>query len=208
MANLVLIRHGESEWNAKGLWTGLNDVSLNKNGEKEAQEAADVLKDYHFDYIFLSKLKRAKETYEIIKKINQLDNIPVIEDSALNERDYGIYAGKNKWEIKKELGDEEFLKIRRSWNHPIPKGESLEDVYNRVVPYFKSEILPKLKEQKNVLAVAHGNSLRALIKYLENISDEDIPKLEMATGEVYIYEIDKNGKVISKEIKGSHPNNV
>ncbi|MBI3069894.1 MAG: 2,3-bisphosphoglycerate-dependent phosphoglycerate mutase [Candidatus Levybacteria bacterium] len=121
---------------------------------------------------------------------------------SLNERDYGEFTGKNKWQIKEEVGDEEFLKIRRGFDHPIPGGETLKDVFSRVVPYYQAQILPYLKNGKNVLIVAHGNSLRALVKYLENISDADISGLEIETGEILIYEIDQNEAVISKNRKG------
>lgn len=208
MAYLILVRHGESKWNAKGLWTGWTDISLSKKGREEAQKAGEALKNIKIDLAYVSKLKRSKETLDEIKKILNLDNIDTIESGALNERNYGDFTGKNKWEIKKEVGDEEFLKIRRGWDYPIPAGESLKDVYNRTVPYFKNNILSNLKAGKNIIVSAHSNSLRALVKYLDNISDKDIPNLEIATGEIYIYQIDENGNVVSKEIRLSRPNLV
>src|SRR3989344_1645460 len=164
MSKLILIRHGESEWNAKGLWTGLTDISLSEKGRKEAALAGKSLKDIKIDLAFISVLKRAKETLDEIKKTLNINSLPTIENKALNEKDYGDFTGKNKWEIKKEFGDEMFRQIRRGWAYQIPNGESLRDVYNRTVPYYQKEILPKLMEGKNVLIVAHGNSLRALIK--------------------------------------------
>ena len=128
-------------------------------------------------------------------------DIPTIAAEALNERDYGIFTGKNKWDIKKQVGDEQFKNIRRAWDVGIKKGESLKDVYGRVIPYYQTEILPKLENGKNVIVVAHGNSLRALVKYLENISDKNVENLEIATGQVYVYKIDERGKIISKEIR-------
>ena len=128
-------------------------------------------------------------------------DVPTVAAAALNERDYGIYTGKNKWDIKKEVGDEQFKNIRRGWDFGIEKGESLKDVYARVVPYYQTEILPKLESGKNVIVAAHGNSLRALVKYLENISDKDVENLEIATGQVYAYKIDDRGKIISKEVR-------
>lgn len=208
MAFLVLVRHGQSEWNAKGLWTGLTDVSLNEKGKEEAEIAGKELKDITFDLAFTSALKRAKETYAIIKRVLNLDEIPVFEDAALNEKNYGIFTGKNKWEVKKELGEEEFLKIRRSWDYPIENGESLKDVYDRVVPYYQTKILPQLKMSKNVLVCASGNSIRALVKYLDHITDTDISSLEIATGEIYLYQIDSDGKVIAKEKRLNRPNLV
>lgn len=191
MATLILVRHGESIWNKKGIWTGLTDISLSKEGIEESRQAASKLRRKKIDIAHTSLLKRAKETLDIIKKTLNIPNLHVVENKALNERDYGKLTGKNKWEIEKEYGDEKFFQIRRGWDVPIPKGETLKDVYNRVVPYYQKEILPKLKEGKNVLIVAHGNSLRALIKYIKNISDEDISKLELKTGDVYFYKVDQ-----------------
>ncbi|MCL5438623.1 MAG: 2,3-diphosphoglycerate-dependent phosphoglycerate mutase [Patescibacteria group bacterium] len=203
MANLILVRHGESEWNAKGLWTGLTDIPLSENGRLQAEGSAELLKDLQINLSYTSLLSRSKETLEIILQSLGLTNIQIIENKALNERDYGIYTGKNKWDIKKEVGDERFLTIRRSWDFVIPQGESLKDVYNRVVPYYQTEILPKLKSGKNVIIVAHGNSIRALVKYLENISNENIQNIEIGLGEIYIYKIDENGNTAGKEIRSN-----
>ena len=202
MAYLVLIRHGESEWNAKGLWTGWTDIPLSAKGHEEAKLAGEALKDIQFDLAYTSALKRAKETLVDIQKVTGQMDLPTTEDKALNERNYGDLTGKNKWEVKEQVGEEAFQKLRRSWDYPPPNGESLKMVYERVLPYYENEILPKLKEGKNIIIAAHGNSLRALIKHLDNISDEEIPNLEMATGGIYIYQIDPEGKVLSKEIRG------
>jgi 2,3-bisphosphoglycerate-dependent phosphoglycerate mutase len=199
MAKLILIRHGESEWNKAGLWTGLTDIGLSEKGKEEARLAGEKLKGISIDFAFTSVLLRAKQTLDEIKGVLGID-VPTVEDQALNERNYGIYTGKNKWGIKKEVGDEQFKKIRRGWDVSIENGESLKDVYNRVAPYYQAEILPKLKENKNILVSAHGNSLRALVKYLENLSDNDIENLEIATGEVYIYVLDGQGTILSKQI--------
>ena len=199
MAYLILVRHGESEWNEKGLWTGLADIGLTEKGKEEARLAGEKLKVLPIDIAFTSVLIRAKQTLDEIKSVLGID-VPTFEDKALNERNYGIYTGKNKWEIQKEVGEEQFQKIRRGWDVPIQNGESLKDVYNRVIPYYQSEILPKLKDGKNILIVAHGNSLRALTKYLENISDKNISKLEIEIGEVNVFEINSNGNIITKKI--------
>ena len=199
MAYLILVRHGESEWNEKGLWTGLTDIGLTEKGKEEARLAGEKLKVLPVDFAFTSQLIRAKQTLDEVKNVLGID-VPTFEDKALNERDYGIYTGKNKWEIQKEVGEEQFQKIRRGWDVPIQNGESLKDVYNRVIPYYQSEILPKLKDGKNILIVAHGNSLRALTKYLENISDKNISKLEIEIGEVNVFEINSNGNIITKKI--------
>ncbi|HVZ66865.1 MAG TPA: 2,3-bisphosphoglycerate-dependent phosphoglycerate mutase [Patescibacteria group bacterium] len=205
MSYLVLVRHGKSEWNEKGLWTGWRDIPLNQIGFEEAKRTGEQLRDIHFDYAYTSALIRAKQTLEeILKTIDQHPNI--VENKALNERDYGDYTEKNKWQVKEEVGEEAFQKIRRSWDYPPPNGESLKMVYDRAVPYFEEEIEPKLKEGKNVLIAAHGNSLRALVKYLENIPDEKIAELEIGTGEAYVYKVDSEGKIESKEIRGENTN--
>ena len=201
MAYLVLVRHGESEWNAKGLWTGWTDIGLSEKGFEEAQEAGEAIQDIHFDYAFVSDLLRAKQTLEKIQEATGQTEVVIISDPALKERNYGDMTGKNKWEIRKQVGDEEFQKLRRSWDYPPPNGESLKMVYERVIPYYQEKILPLLKEEKNVLISAHGNSLRALIKYLEKISDDAISNLEMPTGGVYLYQLDQQGNVINKEIR-------
>lgn len=202
MAYLVLVRHGESVWNAKGIWTGLTDVDLTEKGLDEARTAGEVIKDINFQVAFVSPLRRSEETLREIEKVLGT-TIPRIQSAAITERDYGDYTGKNKWQVKEQIGEEAFLKLRRSWDYLIPNGESLKDVYKRVVSYYQEYILPELKKGKNVLVSAHGNSLRALVKYLDGISDEGIAKLEIPTGQVLIYSIDQDGKIISKEIKSS-----
>lgn len=201
MAYLVLVRHGESEWNAKSLWTGWTDVELTERGRGQARVAATLLKNMKFDICFTSVLKRAKDTWKEISKEIHATDIPTIEDKALNERDYGDLTGKNKWKIKEEYGEELFQKWRRSWEERPPKGESLKDVSERVVPYYEAKILPELRKDKNVIVVAHGNSLRALMKYLENIPDNEISKVEIGLSEAYVYEFDKEGKIVGKEVR-------
>jgi len=200
MAVLALVRHGESTWNAKGVWTSWQDPPLSQKGFEEARQAGELLKGVNFDIAYVSDLLRAKQTLEEIEKVLGV-SLATFENSALNERDYGDYTGKNKWEIQLELGEAGFKKLRRGWNVPIPNGETLKDVYDRVIPYYQSEILPKLKASKNVLISAHGNSLRALVKYLDGLSDSDVENLEIATGEVIIYKIDNDGNVTGKEVR-------
>lgn len=203
MAQLILVRHGESLWNKEGKWTGLTDIELSKKGKQEARQAAATLQDTPFDLAYSSALLRAQQTLsEMLTYLGKKD-VPITVSDALDERDYGTYTGKNKWEVKKEVGNEQFHKIRRSWDYPIPGGESLQDVYNRVVPYYQKTILPQLQAGHNVIIAAHGNSLRALIKYLEHIADENIASVELGTGEVYLYTIDAQGTVTNKEIKNS-----
>lgn len=200
MGYLVLVRHGESEWNAKGLWTGWTDIGLSNKGREEARLAGEKIKDIPFNLAFVSKLIRSKQTLDEIEKVLGTA-LPREESQSLNERNYGIFTGKNKFEIEKELGEEEFKKLRRGWDVPVENGESLKQVYERVLPYYKEKIEPKLTEGKNVIISAHGNSLRALVKYLDNVADEQIPNLEIATGQVYVYNIDSNGKTVSKEVR-------
>lgn len=201
MSYLCLIRHGESTWNKAGAWTGQIDISLNEEGRDEAKKDGLLLKEYKFDIAYISKLRRAQQTLDEIKNVIGVLDLPTIKDSALNERDYGDLTGKNKQDVEKKYGEEQFLKWRRGWNDKVPNGETLEDVYNRVIPFYKTQILPKIKDGKNVLVVAHGNSLRALIKFLDNISDEDIQNFELETGEVYIYKLDATPEIVSKEIR-------
>lgn len=202
MPYLVLVRHGESEWNAKGIWTGLTDVDLSEKGKEEARAAGRAVKDINLQIAFVSPLKRADENLKEMESVFGI-TLPRIKSEAITERDYGDYTGKNKWQAKEQLGDEEFLKLRRSWDYPVPHGESLKDVYARVVPYYQQYILPELKGGKNVLVSAHGNSLRALVKFLDNIPDQDIAQLEIPTGQVLVYQVNSEGKIVSKEIKGA-----
>lgn len=204
MAKLTLIRHTKSEWNALGLWTGWTDVPLAEEGRVQAKTTAEHVRDLKIDRAYTSTLKRVKETWDIIQKTLGWD-VPTSEDAALNERHYGIYAGKNKWEIQKQVGEAEFKRIRRSWDHPIPEGETLEDVYNRAVPFFEKEVLPQLKAGKNIALIASGNSLRALVKRLEDLSEEEVLNLEFGIGEAYVYDIDAGGAIIGKEIRAGNP---
>jgi 2,3-bisphosphoglycerate-dependent phosphoglycerate mutase len=206
MAYLALVRHGESEWNTLGLWTGWRDVALTEKGHAEARQAAEALDGIKLDVAYTSKLQRARQTLDDVTATLGIRDLPVIEDAALNERDYGDLTAKNKWDVQKEYGEEQFLKWRRSWDYPVPGGETLKDVYARVAPYYDQRILPDLKAGKNVIVAAHGNSLRALVKHLENIPDDEIASLEIGTGEVYLYEVDPTGKIISKTIRATNPN--
>lgn len=197
MPNLVLIRHGESEWNKENRFTGWIDIPLSENGREEAKKAGEKLKGMKFDKGYTSVLKRATETYEIAVKIAGID-IPVEKDKALNERMYGDLQGLNKDECRKKFGAEQVQIWRRSYDTPPPNGESLKDTADRTLPYYKLKIEPELKAGDNILVVAHGNSLRALIMYLENLSGEQIVKVEIPTGVPILYELDENLKIIVK----------
>ncbi|MFA6354968.1 MAG: 2,3-bisphosphoglycerate-dependent phosphoglycerate mutase [Candidatus Paceibacterota bacterium] len=202
MGKLVLVRHHESEWNKLGKWTGVVDVHLSPQGFEGSKKMGELIKDFYFDQIFTSAQIRSQETLaSMLTTMPLAVNIPIESSKAINERDYGDYTGKNKWDMEKILGEEEFLRIRRSWDAPIPNGESLKMVYARSVPFFLEKILPILREGKNVLVVAHGNSIRATMKYIENISDEGIAKVEMIFGSVLIYDLDTEGHMMNKEIR-------
>ena len=198
--NLILIRHGQSEWNALNQFTGWKDPDLTATGIQEAHNAGKIINslEINFDLVFTSALIRAQNTAEIIlKEISQ--SLPTIKDQALNERNYGDLAGLNKDDARKRWGDEQVHIWRRSYDIPPPGGESLKDTGERVLPFFMKEILPHVCEGKNVLVAAHGNSLRSLIKFLDNISDEDIVKLEIPTGAPIHYVINEDGSVKSKK---------
>ena len=223
MINLVLVRHGQSIWNLENKFTGWTDVGLSSNGVNEAIEAGKVLKEkgFTFDLAYTSVLKRAEDTLTyILKKMNE-ENIEIRRSWKLNERHYGALQGLNKDETRKKYGDEQVLLWRRSatvrppeleltdsrypGNDPkysnltkeeLPRTENLVDTIKRVVEYFKEEIEPELKNNKKIIIVAHGNSLRGLIKYLDNISDEDIISLELETGNPICYELEDDLKPI------------
>jgi len=195
-SNLVLVRHGQSEWNKKNLFTGWKDPKLTELGIEEAIKAGKLLKtkEMKFDIMFTSDLFRAQETGRLIlENMNQLD-IPVIKNQSLNERNYGDLAGLNKDDAREKWGEEQVHIWRRSFDIPPPGGESLKDTAERVLPYFHSEILPKAEEGLDVLVAAHGNSLRALVMELEGISSDEIVKLEIATGDPLTYELSE-GKI-------------
>ena len=198
--NLILIRHGQSEWNALNQFTGWKDPDLTAKGIEEAHNAGKIINNLkiNFDLVFTSALIRAQNTAEIIlKEINQ--PLSTIKNQALNERNYGDLAGLNKDDARKRWGDEQVHIWRRSYDVPPPGGESLKDTGERVLPFFMKEILPQVCKGKNVLVAAHGNSLRSLIKFLDNISDEDIVKLEIPTGAPIHYVINEDGSVKSKK---------
>ena len=198
--NLILIRHGQSEWNALNQFTGWKDPDLTATGIQEAHNAGKIISslEINFDLVFTSALIRAQNTAEIIlKEISQ--PLPTIKDQALNERNYGDLAGLNKDDARKRWGDEQVHIWRRSYDIPPPGGESLKDTGERVLPFFIKEILPHVCDGKNILVAAHGNSLRSLIKFLDDISDEDIVKLEIPTGAPIHYVINEDGSVKSKK---------
>ena len=217
MKKLVLIRHGESEWNKENRFTGWTDVELSQKGREEARQAGQLLKNqgYSFDKAYTSVLKRANHTLDgVLLELGETD-IPVTRSWKLNERHYGALQGLNKAETAAKYGDGQVHEWRRSWDvrpplldsddkrNPVldplykgvpadelPLGESLKDTVRRVVPFFESDIVPEIKAGKNVVIAAHGNSLRALVKFLDHISDDDIAGLDIPTGVPLVYELD------------------
>ncbi len=192
---LVLVRHGQSEWNKRNLFTGWKDVDLTPEGEAEAQKGGLRLKaeGLTFDIAYTSALKRAQRTLDIILEQLGQSDLEIIRDQALNERDYGDLVGLNKDDAKKKWGEEQVHIWRRSFDTPPPGGESLKDTAERVLPYFDAHILPEVQAGKNVIVSAHGNSLRALIMQLEALSGEEILKRELATGVPMIYRLNADG---------------
>jgi len=195
MPQLILIRHGQSEWNLQNKFTGWVDVDLTEKGVAEAKKAGETLSAFRFDEAYTSNLKRAQRTLGFILEAIGQSDLPVVKNEALNERHYGDLQGKNKDEMREEYGEEKVLQWRRSYDIPPPNGESLKDTKDRVLPYFESEIVPKLKEGKNIIIAAHGNSLRALIMHLEHMTPEEILQFEVSTGVPRLYELDENLKV-------------
>lgn len=211
MSVLVLVRHGESRWNLENRFAGWVDVPLSEKGIIEAMDCAKYLQPFEFDVAFTSKLTRAQTTLMLILAYQKKTGIflhddgkgnewslhpmrvdesemPIYSSEALNERYYGKLQGQNKQQAREVYGEEQVFIWRRSFDIAPPNGESLKDTYKRTIPYFKENILPVLEKGKNVIVVAHGNSLRSVVKYIENISDEDIPKFELNTGDPVIYD--------------------
>jgi 2,3-bisphosphoglycerate-dependent phosphoglycerate mutase len=227
---LVLLRHGESEWNKLNLFTGWRDVRLTEQGEREAREAGRLMSEagLSFDVIFTSMLSRAIKTLWLSVEAMDLMWLPVHKHWRLNERHYGALQGSNKAEAVKKYGEAQVKEWRRGYATPpplvdtnspdypksdpryadvpesdLPRGESLKDVLERVLPYWRGSILPQLREGKRVLIVAHGNSLRALMKHLENISDEDIVGVNLPTGIPRVYRLDQNRKSVEAKFLGN-----
>lgn len=196
MAILVMFRHGQSVWNLENKFTGWVDVDLTDKGKKEAKEAGEKLKGMHFDFAYSSDLKRAQETLKIALNEAGISHVPTTYDKALNERMYGDLQGLNKADTAKKFGDEQVHIWRRSYDIAPPNGESLKDTAARVIPYFEKEIAPKLKDDKNIVIAAHGNSLRALIMFLEKMTPDEILNFEIKTGVPREYQLDENLKVI------------
>ena len=188
MGKLVISRHGESEWNLLGKWTGWTDVGLTEKGYADTVHLGKLLRDIDFDEAYTSALKRTHQTLDALLEGKGIEALPTTQAAELNERDYGDLTRKNKSEVQEEIGEEAFNGIRRGWDYPVPGGETLKMVYARVMPYFEAEILPKLQAGENILLVAHGNSIRALMKYLDQVPEADMAYVEMPFGQILIYD--------------------
>jgi 2,3-bisphosphoglycerate-dependent phosphoglycerate mutase len=199
---LVLVRHGQSDWNLKNLFTGWKDPDLTAQGVAEAKSAGQRLKalDLHFDLAFTSALTRAQHTCALILEEMGQSQIAVTRDQALNERDYGDLSGLNKDDARKKWGEEQVHLWRRSYDVPPPAGESLKDTVARVLPYYCQTILPQVLNGKHVLVAAHGNSLRALVMVLDGLSPQTIPSMELETGIPLIYRLNADSTVESKVV--------
>ena len=200
MPLLILLRHGQSQWNLENRFTGWVDVPLSELGEKEAREAGVKLKSTSIDCAYTSVLKRANDTLRLALETAGIKGIPIIRDEALNERHYGELQGLNKEETAKKFGADQVLIWRRSYDIAPPAGESLKDTAARTLPYFKKVIVPQLKAGKNVLIAAHGNSLRSIVMEIEGLTPEQILNVEIPTGVPIVYQFDSTLKLISKSI--------
>ncbi len=204
---LILVRHGQSQWNLENRFTGWIDVPLSAKGEEEAKAAGTTLRGIRFDIAFTSSLKRAQDTLSIILDVTQQRNLPIEKDQALNERHYGALQGLNKKETAEKYGDKQVHLWRRSYDIAPPKdktplnpegiSESLMDTAARTLPYFQSKILPLVKAGKNVLIAAHGNSLRSIVMDLERMTREQVLELNIPTGLPITYEIDASGRILA-----------
>ncbi|MCX7799899.1 MAG: 2,3-diphosphoglycerate-dependent phosphoglycerate mutase [Fimbriimonadales bacterium] len=199
MPKLVLVRHGQSLWNLENRFTGWVDVPLTELGEQEARQAGERLKGMHFDVAYTSALTRAQRTLDIILETMGV-RIPIIRDQALNERHYGDLQGLNKAETAKRYGDEQVHLWRRSYDVPPPNGEALKNTAERTLPFFERAILGDIKQGKNVLVVAHGNSNRSIVMKLDNLSEKEVLDLNLDTGVPLVYEMSTAGEVLSKTV--------
>lgn len=197
MARLILLRHGESQWNLENRFTGWVDVPLSSRGVQEAKNAGDKLRGFTFDRAFTSVLVRANDTLRLALEAVGQATIPVEKDKALNERMYGDLQGLNKAETARKYGEDQVKIWRRSFDVRPPGGESLKDTADRVLPYYERAIKPYLLKGETILIAAHGNSLRALVMHLENLSREQVLELNIPTGAPLLYELDYDGKVLS-----------
>ncbi|MEC8290661.1 MAG: 2,3-bisphosphoglycerate-dependent phosphoglycerate mutase [Pseudomonadota bacterium] len=202
MSQLILVRHGQSEWNQQNLFTGWRDPDLTERGVTEARNAGRALKaeGITFTIAFTSELMRAQRTCALLLEEQGQSDLQTIRNVALNERDYGDLSGLNKDDAREKWGEEQVHIWRRSFDTPPPGGESLKDTAERVLPYFNNTIMPRIRAGENVLVAAHGNSLRALVMVLDGLGETEITQVNIATGEPYIYDMGAQGEVVGKRI--------
>ncbi|OGH56564.1 MAG: 2,3-bisphosphoglycerate-dependent phosphoglycerate mutase [Candidatus Lindowbacteria bacterium RIFCSPLOWO2_12_FULL_62_27] len=209
MSLLVLIRHGQSQWNLENRFTGWVDVPLSEQGREEARMGAELIRDLRFDRAFTSALVRAQDTLRIVLETIGQTGVPVVKDAALNERHYGALQGLNKAEVAKQYGDQQVHIWRRSYDVAPPRdrtplnpdgiSESLKDTAARTLPYFKSQIVPRLRAGENILVAAHGNSLRSIVMHLDRLTEQQVLDLNIATGAPILYRLDAEGRVLEKK---------
>ena len=197
MKHVVLIRHGESQWNLENRFTGWVDVPLSPKGEQEAREAGEKLRAFRFDHAFTSVLTRAIRTLEIVLDVIGQPGLPVEQNQALNERMYGELQGLNKTETVEKYGEAQVKLWRRSYDIRPPGGESLQDTAERVLPYYRERVWPRLAKGETLLVVAHGNSLRALVMHLDGLSREEVLELNIPTGAPLLYELDDQSQAVT-----------
>ena len=197
MKHVVLIRHGESQWNLENRFTGWVDVPLSPKGEQEAREAGEKVRAFRFDHAFTSVLTRAIRTLEIVLDVIGQPGLPVEQNQALNERMYGELQGLNKTETVEKYGEAQVKLWRRSYDVRPPGGESLQDTADRVLPYYRERLWPRLAKGETLLVVAHGNSLRALVMHLDRLSREEVLELNIPTGAPLLYELDEQGQAVA-----------
>ena len=202
MSQLILVRHGQSEWNQQNLFTGWRDPDLTERGVREARNAGRALKaeGITFTIAFTSELLRAQKTCALLLEEQGQSDLQTIRNVALNERDYGDLSGLNKDDAREKWGEEQVHIWRRSFDTPPPGGESLKDTAERVLPYFNNTVMPRIRAGENVLVAAHGNSLRALVMVLDGLGETEITQVNIATGEPYIYDMGAQGEVVGKRI--------
>jgi 2,3-bisphosphoglycerate-dependent phosphoglycerate mutase len=199
---LAIVRHGQSLWNLENRFTGWVDVPLTEKGRQEARRAGERLRGVHFDVAYTSRLSRAEHTLELIVETAGLEDLPVIRDEALNERHYGDLQGLNKADTAEKYGDEQVRIWRRSFATPPPNGEALKDTAARTLPFFDRAIMGDIRQGKDVLVVAHGNSNRSIVMQLDELDEEGVLALELATGIPLVYELAEDGAVRSRELLG------
>lgn len=200
MSTLVLLRHGQSQWNLENKFTGWVDVPLTALGEEEARKAGSKLKGIRFDKAYTSDLQRAQRTLALALEVAGQPNIPVTRNQALNERHYGDLQGLDKAETAKKFGDDQVKIWRRSYDIAPPNGESLKDTAARTLPYFNQYVVADLKAGKNIIVAAHGNSLRSIVMELDKLTREQVLELNLDTGVPLVYEFDANFKILSKKV--------